>query len=92
MPKEVNIKQASAFLIISRLKVIIKEELLDMGIPRQYINIDEILPYVPIRNILIRQEYDKRRKKGEKTGHIAMDMAEKYGVKEQTILNVAYNI
>lgn len=87
---EPNIKKASAFLIMSRLKVIIKDELQDMGIPLKYINIDDLLSYVPIRNMLIRLEFNERRKKGEKVTHIAMDMAEKHKINHATILSTCY--
>ena len=88
---ELNIAKASAFLLISRLKHIVNAELLDMGILPQLINIHELIPYVPIRNILIKQEFKERQDNKEKANKICCDIALKYNLEYKTIESIVYS-
>ena len=85
---ELNIAKASAFLITSRLKHIVNAELLDMGILPQLINIHELIPYVPIRNILIKQEFHDGRKQGKKATDLYHQLSDKNNLSYDTIKNI----
>ena len=91
MTNKFNIQQASAFLLASRLKHIVNEALLDMGISHKHINIDELIPYAPIRNILIRQEFHERQDSGEKANHIICDLSLKHDLEYKTIEVIVYS-
>jgi len=79
---------SSLFLIMSRLKKVISDELTDMGISPQFINPESIIPSVPIRNILIQQEFRDRRKKGEKAEELYKVISKKYQLNYKTIFNI----
>ena len=91
MTNNIDFTKVSLFLIMSRLKKIITDELESMGISPQFIDSDSILPNVPIRNILIRQEFFSLHKKGEKSEKLFCDLAVKYDLEYQTIINIIYS-
>lgn len=88
MTNDIDFTKVSLFLIMSRLKKIIADELESMGISSQFINPESILPNVPIRNILIQQEFHDRQEKGEKAEDLYKLIAEKYKLNYKTIFNI----
>lgn len=80
-----NYKFAGAYLALRRAVI----EALDLlGIPSG--NVDSYLNNIALRNDLIYAEYNERKKRGEKSEALIVELSEKYSLSRKSIDNIVH--
>lgn len=76
---------ATDMAIYNRVKTVVKNCLLELGIETQEDDLSKLLNFNCLRNIKIRHECNKRKQAGEKIDYINTSLAEDYHRSEKTI-------
>lgn len=84
---ELDIKNATTYLIMSRLRAVVTAEMERIGIN---LDPDRVLSCVQIRNELIRHEYNEGRGNGVKAEALYCEIGAKYGLAYKTVWHIVH--
>lgn len=83
-----DLARATTALLYKRAQKVLMDMMNDMGIEKRFYDINTLISYTRIRNIIIRQEYDEMVNEGIKHMAIEAMLAEKYKIAQITIRNI----